>query len=420
MGSHVIVVGAGITGLVCARRLHQAGHSVTIVEATDRPGGRLKTDTIDGYRVDRGFQVYFDAYPHARHELDYSRLNLRRFEPGALVWDGKRFHMVHRENLVHMAVSTWLPLRDKFRLFEVTQDIESMSDSDIWSMEDQTVESFLRQCGFTEAFLDRFARPFFGGVLLDRSLQTSCRPFVFYWKMMLVGNTVIPMDGIEAIPAQIAADLPAEAFRFYSRVAKVAKEGNKAVGVELANGELIRGDSVVIATDAPSAAAITGIGTVNGSRGETTVSFAAPTRPINEPILGINALDRGMVNHMAVMSNPAPARAPQGKFLVSATMLSIPDEADEYVAKTMQYELQQWFPKANVEDWQPLRVDRISYAQMPQVVGVSPVSGNETDVEGLFLAGEFTTYAGIDGAIKSGQQCASAILRLASLEPTPA
>lgn len=419
MGSHVVVVGAGMAGLVCARRLHQVGYRVTILEASDRPGGRMKTDVVDGFRLDRGFQVFFDAYPHVRHEVDAEKLDLRRFEPGALIWDGKRFQMVHRENLFHMAISTWIPTRDKFRLMEVTEEIAAMPDHEIWHMEDQTVETYLRQKQFTEAFIDRFARPFFGGVLLDRGLQTSCRPFVFYWKMMLVGQTVIPMQGIEEIPAQIAADLPFECFQFGNRVEKLEFADGRCRGVSTTDGTVYEADFIVVATDAPAAAKLTGKGTIAGSKGETTISFAAPVRPINEPILALNGTEQGLVNHVAVMSNPAPARGSGGQALVSATILGLPDDDDAYVARSVQYELAQWFKKSAVDRWRPLRVDRIAYAQMPQPVGGRAL-GNETDVSNLFLAGEYTTYAGIDGAVKSGQQAASAILRHHAVEPATA
>lgn len=417
MASRVVVVGAGITGLVCARRLHQAGLDVLVVEASNQVGGRLRTDVVDGYRLDRGFQVYFDAYPHARHELDYSRLNFRVFEPGVLVWDGKRFHMVHRENLLHMAVSSWIPTRDKFRLWQVSEAVQNMSDEEIWETPDMSVVDYLRQQQFTEGFIDRVARPFFGGVLVDSKLETSCRPFLFYWKMMLSGQTVIPENGIQAIPDQIAADLPETCFRFRSPVSSINKEGGKATGVTLANGETLTADAVIVATDAANASRLTGVGSVTGGKGETTVWYGAPKRPINEKILAASALDRGMVNHVAVMSNLSLSRSKPGTALICATHLGIPEEDDVYVARSMRYELKQWFPEVDVDEWTPLRVDRIPYTQMPQPVGViGHLPTNETDTAGLFVAGEFTTYAGIDGAVKSAQQCASAVLKARDVE----
>lgn len=410
MGKSVIVVGAGLSGLVCARRLHSLGYQLTIVDSGSRPGGRVRTSTIDGFRVDHGFQVLFDAYPHARLELDFGSLNLRQFEPGTLVWDGRKFHQVHRENLVHMAMSNWLTTGDKFRVMQLNSEVAEMSLDDIWRTEDTDVSTYLLSRGFSPLFLDRFIRPFFGGVFLDRSLDLSCRPFLFAWRMLLDGQAALPAEGMQAIPDQIAADIPAEAFRWGHTVNEVIKSGGRATGVQTTAGETFSADFIVVATDSGNARRLAGVAAPTGGKSCTTITFAAPGKPIERPILMVNGPGHGQVNHVAVSSVVAPELAPRGQSLVSASILGLPEESDAFLAKSVRYELRDWFPGQNTESWRPLRVDRIPFAQMPQPAGQSTLGTNETSTPGLFVAGEYTTYAGIDGAIRSGQQCVSAVL----------
>src|SRR5258708_7488061 len=88
----VLIVGAGLAGLCCGRRFAQCGVPFTILEASDDIGGRMRTDLVDGFRLDPGFPVFPTAYPEAKRVLDYGPLQLRKFYPGALVRKGGRFH----------------------------------------------------------------------------------------------------------------------------------------------------------------------------------------------------------------------------------------------------------------------------------------------------------------------------------------
>lgn len=411
MSKPVVVVGGGLAGIVCTRRLNRAGIPVVLVESQDALGGRLRTVEVDGFKIDRGFQVYFTAYPNAKVELDWRKLDLGFFIPGCSVWDGGKFHEIRSDDEVATLFSSWLPLQDKLRMLSYNAELQKSEYRDIWSADDTTAERDLLTAGFTPKFLERFVRPFFGGIFLDRSMQTSSRMFRFVWKMLLEGRIGLPAQGMQAIPSLMAADIPSSSIRLKERVSGLMRDGEKVTGIKLASGEVIEAEAVVIATESPEAARLAGLQTPTGSRSSITVSFDSPEPISKEAILMLNGPAFGKVNHVVDVSLAAPSYAPQGRHLISATILGSASESDLALAGNVKSEIQGWLPKASVSAWRPLRVDRISYAQMAQPAGFGDdLPSNETKTSGLYFAGEFTTYSSIDGAIFSGQQAAESIL----------
>lgn len=411
MSKPVVIVGGGLAGIVCARKLNRAGVPVVLVESQSALGGRLQTVEVDGFKIDRGFQVFFTAYPHAKIELDWRKLDLGFFIPGCSVWDGGRFHEVRSDDEIATLFSPWLPLQDKLRMLSYNAEIQKSEYRDIWSAEDGTAEKDLLTAGFTPKFLDRFVRPFFGGIFLDRSMQTSSRMFRFVWKMLLEGRIGVPAQGMQAIPALMASDIPSSSIRLNEKVSGLLREGEKVKGIKLVSGEEIEAEVVVIATEAPEAARLAGLATPTGSLSSITVSFDAPEPITKDPLLLLNGPAFGKVNHVVDVSLAAPSYAPKGRHLISATVLGSSAESDLALAGNVKSEIQTWLPKDKVSAWRPLRVDRISYAQMAQPAGFGDdLPENETKTPGLYFAGEFTTYSSIDGAILSGQQTADSVL----------
>lgn len=369
----------------------------------------MRTDAIDGFLIDRGFQVLFTAYPHADRELVYEELDLQEFLPGAKVlWDGE-FHEIRRDDPISMALSSFIPTGDKVRTASLNFEVGAQSIDDIWHGQDKPAVEMLVSRGFSQTFIDRFARPFFGGVFLDRSLEGSANMLLFVWKMLNEGDTVLPALGIEEIPRQVFADLPEDVFQGECEV--VAVSGGPSPSVRLSNGDLIEAEAVVLATDSASAASLTGLPLPTQFKSSTTVTFAADTRPVDEPVIVLNGDFPGRVNHVVTMSAISPALAPRGKELVSATLLGVSDKSDAALAADVRYELTQWFPGRNVRQWSPLRIDRIEKAQLVQAPGFHDSRpGNATRLEGVFLASECTENGSIDGAALSGAKCAEAVL----------
>jgi phytoene dehydrogenase-like protein len=205
----VVVIGAGLAGLCCARRLAEAGVSFQIVEGSDGIGGRVRTDEVDGFLLDRGFQVLLTAYPEARRLLDYSRLDLKPFSPGALSWfAGRMNRLVDPWRTPGMWLeglrSDFGTLGDKLRMARLRSRVQRSSIEEIFRRPDRATKDTLKNEGFGQEIIHRFFRPFLGGILLDGELKTSSRMFEFVFKMLSEGDTSVPASGMRAIPMQLA------------------------------------------------------------------------------------------------------------------------------------------------------------------------------------------------------------------------
>ena len=410
MPDRVIIVGAGLAGLAAARHLQQAGFAPLVLEASDRPGGRVRTDVVDGFRLDRGFQVLLTAYPEARALLDLEALRLRPFYPGALVRTGGAFHRVAdpwRRPLDALGalgapVGT---LGDKLRIAALRYRARDGSLADLWRRNDAPTLDRLRELGFSPAMIETFLRPFLGGIFLEPGLETSSRMLEFVIRMMAEGTTAVPAEGMEAIPRQLAAALPAGTLRTHAEVQAVSPDG-----VTLATGETLGARAVIVATEEGVAARLTA-GQVPHTPGRavTNLYFDAPRAPCPGPYLILNGGSHGMINNLHTVSEVAPETAPTGRALVSVTLLGHHDLSDEALTRAVVGEARSWFG-ADVDRWKHLRTDRITEALPARPVGT--LGGSETSVilpNGVFVAGDHRTNGSIDGALRSGRLAAEAV-----------
>ncbi|MFN8093357.1 MAG: NAD(P)/FAD-dependent oxidoreductase [Vicinamibacteria bacterium] len=409
MSADVVVIGAGLAGLSCARRLHEGGASVVVLEAADEVGGRVRTDTVDGFRLDRGFQVLLTAYPEARHRLDYGALSLRAFAPGALVRRGGRFRELSDPwRRPSRALATLLSgigsVGDKLRMAAMRRDTRRGSVEELMRRPQSTALESLRARGFGDGMIDGFFRPFFGGILLDRSLSASSRVLEFVFRMMAEGDVTVPALGMGAIPQQIESRLPPGTVRLGARVASI-----DAGRVTLASGEAIEAGRVVIATEGPEAARLAGTLAAPRSRGVTCVYFAADRPPIEGPVLVLNGEDEGLVNNLCFLSEVAPSYAPRGATLVSATVLDRRG-AGATTEEGVREQMASWFGPEALR-WRHLRTYHVTHAQPHQ--GPADLEPAERPVrlgERLFVCGDHRDTASIHGAMLSGRRAAEELL----------
>ena len=410
----VIVVGAGLAGLTCAKVLSERGVEVVVFETSDGVGGRVRTDEREGFLLDRGFQVYFTAYPVSRRHLDHEALNLKAFDPGAIVCRGEKKSVLSDplrdpKALVPSLLSDAATFSDKLEALKLAAKsvLERGEAAGILDEADVSSLEYLRDEGFSERIVDDFYRPFYGGIFLDRSLSTSSRVLRFTFKMLATGKTVVPNHGIGEIPKQLAARLPLGAVRTDSPVHSLLREGERVVGVEAA-GEEHEANAVVVATEAPTAARLASAAVPEGSVGQLCVYYAAGGLGSGKKIV-LNAEDGGFVNNAVKISAVAPSYAPRGQHLLSVVTLGGFGLSDAEIYRRGVEEVTRWYPEA---DLAPLAVYRVPYAQFPQPPGVHErLPKNRTGKPGLVLAGEYTVDSSINGSMLSGEKAAEEVMR---------
>ena len=403
----VLIIGAGLAGLCCARRLAEAGIPFQIVEASDGIGGRVRTDEVEGFLLDRGFQVLLTAYPEAQRVLEYSRLDLKAFSPGALSWFAGRMNPVvdpwrtpgkWREALA----SEFGTLGDKLRMARLRSRVKRTSIDNLFKRLDRATRVDLESEGFTREIIHRFFRPFLGGILLDGELKTSSRMFEFVFKMLSEGDTAVPGRGMGAIPAQIAEKF-GDAIRLNARVESLHENE-----VTLADRETMRARAIVVATGGPAAAHLVGEAEP-ASRSVSCFYYSADEPPVSGPILTLNGDGAGPVNNFAVMSQVAPSYAPVGKHLISVSVLGTQELTDAQLSGFIIAQMKNWFGPV-ARSWRLLRSYKILHAQPQQYPGaLEPPQRSVRVRPGIYVCGDHRDNASIQGAMLSGRRAAEAI-----------
>ena len=408
-GNAVLIVGAGLAGLACARALERAAVPCLVLEAADAVGGRVRSDRVDGFTLDRGFQVHNTAYREAAAVLDHAALDLRPFEPGALTFAAgaglqPAIDPFRRPRaLPRLLRSRAATAGDALRVWKLRREVLSTPPERLLTVgPDIAAIDFLHARGFSSIVIETFFRPFFGGVFLDRSLGTSARLFRWLFRCFADGQACVPAGGMEQIPRRIAAGLRAEV-RLNTIVESVA-----ATGVALAGGETLDGSAVVVACDPPTAAKLLGV-PPPPTRHTATAYFDAdgPLSPGNLLLLAGDRHDPADgVNTVADLSAAAPTYAPPGHTLLGVSMIGDELPGDEAtltgMAKTGLRRLFGLSPRH-------LRTYRIDHALPWQPPPFSlPAAAARAD--GLFVCGDWQDTASINGALRSGRLAAEAVI----------
>ncbi len=339
-----------------------------MLEAADEVGGRIRTDTVGGFRLDRGFQVLLTSYPEAKTILDYDALDLKPFLPCALVCYGGQFHEVtglwrRPFGAIRSLRSPIGSFTDKLRVASFRSGSLRGTIEDHFRDPETTSLQALQDAGFSPSMIARFFRLFLGGIFLDSDLCAFSCMLSFLVRMFSLGNACLPAEAMEAIPRQPRMGLPPGSIRLRSRVVRVGPGA-----VTLSTGEELSAKSVVVAVEGRMAAKLLGDTISQAGQGTTCLYFAAPRPPIAQPLLVLNGDGRGPINNLCVPTGAAPSYGPGGKSLVSVTILGTGNDPNRLLAEVCEH-LGEWF--GTVVQPSP----RLSINDLSRPIGCGPSPG---------------------------------------------
>jgi phytoene dehydrogenase-like protein len=405
----IVIIGAGISGLAAARLLKAAGKSILILEKEDRIGGRVKTDSHDGFLFDHGFQVLLTAYPELKTHLDIKRLDLNPFVPGAVLFnEGEIMRFVdplrRKSALFQTLFSSAGTLKDKWKIFQLSLALKNQSLEEIFSKEELSTMEYLKQIGFSDQIINHFLQPFLSGIFLEPHLNTSSRMFEFIFKMFSEGDTAIPSKGMIAIPQQLAESLHPGDIQNLTKV--IAIEGRT---VHTEKGAKIEAEHIVVAS--PFQKFYNSPQEESENPSTTTLYFAAERSPLKEGILALNFNGRQLTNHIAVLSDVASSYAPEGKSLISVSLVGQHTFIKEsLLVNSVLEELHTTFPKAH--QWKHLKTYHVSKALPSQIsVTDSPDPKRMFPSEHITFCGDELMNGSLNAALKSGRLAAERLLR---------
>lgn len=408
----IIIIGAGISGLALAITLQQRGRSFMILEANDRVGGRICTDEIDGYKLDRGFQVYLDAYTEGKHFFEYADLNLKRFDPGALILlpngqlssfadPGRKWTAIF--NLLSSKVGN---LEDKLLIYSLKTRLLNQRSEQIFEKKDYDTARVLERYGYSTQAKNNFFIPFFRGIFLEKELQTNRKMFDFVFKMFAKGYANLPAQGMEELPKQLLRRIPGNLVHYNTKAV-----GMDGLTVITDSGQTFKGSKIIWACPPVHEYHVSKPNKFKPWNGVTTVYFSSDKAPFTNKMIALNASENAYCNHLAVVSNISPDYAPKGKHLISANIIGIDEKSDGEISDRIKEEMRKWFgPEVN--QWSFLKCYRIPNALPNQESVCYNLHIEKARIsDDVFVCGDWLLNGSIQAALRCGRQLGEFLLK---------
>jgi protoporphyrinogen oxidase len=400
------IIGAGISGLIAAKTLESQGYSPIIIEATDRVGGRVKTDIIDGYQLDHGFQVLLDAYPKAKEHLDYKALNLQEFQPGATIFSNGKLQTIgdplrNLSLLLPTITASVGTLSDKIKIFKLNRSLKKKSIDAIFKTDATSTLDYLKAKGFSNQIIQQFFKPFFTGIFLEPDLKTSSRMFEFVYKMFGEGLAVLPKAGIGAISEQLREQLKVTKFVFNTKVQSVADKT-----ITLSDGTSLNTHFTIITSGASQL-----IPNLNNQdvqwKSCYNLYFETDSRTILKPLIGLVADDEALINNI-FFHNSIETEQRGTRELLSVTVVKQHELSLNELIQRVEVELLKYF---NIKNLKHLKTYNISQA-LPDIEHLqNDISPTETQIKPtIFLAGDYLLNGSLNAAMVSGERAAQGVI----------
>lgn len=397
----IYIIGAGISGLIAAYELEQAGYSPVVLEKADAVGGRVRTVEKNGYHLDLGFQVLLSAYPLANKYLDFDALRLRRLESGSQIYvDGKRFLIGDALRNIRLLAPTLLAdigsLTDKVKVLALSRRLKKKSLGAIFDSPETSTLEYLRSQGFSEKIIDRFFRPFFSGIFLEPELRTSSRMFEFVYKMFGEGYATIPEQGIGAISMQLKKKLKTTQFQFGQEVKQVTNER-----ITLGNGQELIHNGVIITANASAL-----VSNMNDQaiqwKSCTCLYFEVDRTNIPEGTIALVA-DKGKLSNNLYAYKDA-----SGKQLLSVTTLKHAGKTNEELTQAIEAEVKEYCGIQRIKHIANFKISEALPDLTHLKMTTSPSESQLTDH--IFLAGDVLFNGSLNAAMESGRLAALGLL----------
>ncbi|MFD5751391.1 NAD(P)/FAD-dependent oxidoreductase [Streptomyces sp. NPDC127033] len=416
----VVIIGAGLAGLSAAHHLTSAGVTVSVLEAAPHIGGRMATDQVDGFRLDRGGRLLTTSYPDLLRTPGLEGAAVRMFSPGVLVHSEGRNYRTGAVGSARSALTVARALAsaprpplggavDQARLSAALGRLAATPTARLLGRPERTAGEALAVRGLPARTVNGFIRPLLTALLCDPELRTSSRCADLALRAFARGRLFVPAGGSATLPELLARTLPEGTVR--TDVCVTDTSINCVSTKE--HGE-IACRSLVLATGARAAAELLPGLRVPDFHPVTVLHHTAPAPPLAEPALLLDADREGPVTHTAVMSAVDPSRAPQGRVLISSTVLGTPPPAAE-LDRTVRAHLARLYGTPT-DDWELLAV----HHDPESVPAMDPPHDLRRPVRllsGLYVCGDHRDMNTVQGALFSGRRAAHAILRDLGVRP---
>ena len=408
---NITIVGAGVSGLVAATVLEQQGYTPTIIETTDKVGGRVKTDYIDNYQLDHGFQVLLTSYPLAKKYLDYNNLDLQKISPGAIIFNNKSMSSIgdplrDKSFLFSTLFSSLLSFKDKLKVFKLNNTLKKKTIAEIFKDKETSTYRYLLDFGFSSKAIDNFFLPFFSGIFLENKLETSSRMFEFIYKMFGDGYAAIPKTGMQAIPNQLKKQLKKTKFIFNTKVEQINNSE-----LHLSNGDIVKSDYTLITVN-PNKILNTNTTKATEWKSCHTLYFETPSKTIHKALIGLiidkNSLINNIFYHTSLKTNKKVKNE-----LLSVTIVKDHELNHHDLIKRVTQELHEI---CNINHINFIKDYKIPIA-LPKDNSVLNSNDNIKLNNNIYLAGDYLLNGSLNAAMYSGEYAAKKMIK--DLEQSP-
>lgn len=400
------IIGGGISGLIAAKTLEEAGYDPVVIDSSDRVGGRVKTDIVENYQLDHGFQVLLESYPFAKKYLDYDNLKLQKLKPGAVIFKHGKANTIGDPLrdlgfLFPTLFSSIGNISDKLKILRLNANLKKTSIKSIFESESFLTIDYLKGKGFSNGIISDFFRPFFSGIFLEPDLQTSSRMFEFVYKMFGKGMAVLPKEGIEAISKQLKNQLTKTKFIFDKEVKKVNDKS-----IDLSDGTVIDTHFTIIATTVD--------GLVSNLKDQSikwkscfNLYFEVDSKSIKKPIIGLIADKDALINNI-FFCNSTETETKGNHELLSVTIVKSHHLNETDLIKSVTNQLK---VHCNIEVKNFIKLYHIKKA-LPDLNSLQyDISPTESQLKPtIYLAGDHLLNGSLNAAMISGERAAQGVI----------